>query len=62
MKRYAKMTTKKLWYKRAMCAVKIEDILYRATKSNTLVNEKKIERIKSERGMIDIELGKRGLM
>ena len=62
MKRYAKMTTEKLWYTRAMCTVRIEDVLHRAIKDNTLVNMKLVNRIKQERGAVDIELEKRGLL
>ncbi len=59
MKRYAKMTTEKLWYERAMCGVRMEDMLYRAHKNNTLVNIRQIKRLRRKRGMIDIELEKR---
>ena len=62
MKRYAKMTTEKLWYERAMCSVKMEDILYRAHKNNTLVNISRIQRLKRMEGKIDIELEKRGAL
>jgi len=53
------MTTEKLWYERAMCGVRMEDMLYRAHKNNTLVNIRQIKRLRRKRGMIDIELEKR---
>ncbi len=62
MKRYAKMTTAKLWHERAICMGEIEDMLYSANKNNTLVNIRRVKRLKQKRGMIDIELEKRDVL
>jgi len=62
MKRYAKMTTEKLWYERVMCSVKMEDALYKASKNNAHVNIRLVKRFRDRRDLIDAELKKRDVL